>query len=278
MPKANLDFNFGEGCPEWEVQFLNKSTYGTQYLWQFGDGETDTSYSPKHTYKITGKYKVKLIATNGKICTDTFTATKLVTVFAKPKPVFTWDFADKILKPYRTIQFESKTDSVKTFEWYYETKLIGRGPRPRYKFDNADSGTLNIVLKITSIDGCDSIYSQTIELPSYWCGLYVPNAFTPTLGIGGANEFKPIGIEIMQGTYSAKVFSKWGELMWESTALTPNGEPLEGWDGNDKEGKPCMQGSYIWVIEAKFTNGVNWPGMLLNNGNIEKRSNVTLIR
>ena len=82
----------------------------------------------------------------------------------------------------------------------------------------------------------------------------------------------------MQGTYSAKVFTKWGELMWESTALTPNGEPLEGWNGNDKEGKPCMQGSYIWVIEAKFTNGVNWPGMLLNNGNIEKRSNVTLIR
>jgi hypothetical protein len=75
-----------------------------------------------------------------------------------------------------------------------------------------------------------------------------------------------------------KVFNKWGELMWESNALTENGEPKEAWNGNDKDNVPCMQGSYIWVIEAVFTDGTPWNGMLLNDGKLHKKGNVTLIR
>jgi len=274
-PKASLDFNPESGCPPLEVTFENKSTVGNSYLWEFGDGQTDTSFSPKHTYLVSGKYKVKLTVKAGSVCFDTITAAKLVTVFAKPTPVFTSQLlTDK--KPYRTVKFITNMDSVKTYEWYFKGKLIGKGANPTFTFDDGDSGVFTMTLKITSIDGCDSSYSQTFEMPSYWNGLYVPNAFTPSLGTGGANEFKPIGIELKY--YSVKVFNKWGELMWESTDLTANGEPKFGWDGNDKNGVPCMQGSYIWVVEAEFTDGKAWQGMKLNDGEFHKKGNVTLIR
>ncbi len=258
-----------------QVTFINKSQFGTSYLWEFGDGATDTSFSPKHTYLISGKYKVKLTAKAGTYCLDSVTANKLVTIFAKPVPIFTSQLlTDK--KPYRTVVFNSKTDSVKTYEWYYGTKLIGRGSNPTFRFDDADSGILEIVLKIVSIDGCDSLVSQNIQLPPYWNGLYVPNAFTPTLGEGGANEFKPIGIELK--FYHVRVFNKWGDLMWESTELTEKGEPKFGWDGNDRAGIPCPQGSYVWVIEAEFTDGKTWKGMKLDDDNLHTKGNVTLIR
>jgi PKD repeat protein len=274
-PKAALDFSPDKGCPPFEVTFENKSSFGTNYFWNFGDGDTSTIFSPKHTYVKSGIYKVQLIAIAGGHCFDTLVSEKSVTVFAKPTPAFTHLLqTDK--KPYRTVSFNASIDSVSQYEWYYKGNIIGRGKSPTFRFDIADSGILEIVLKIVSIDGCDSSVTQTIELPPYWNGLYVPNAFTPTLGEGGANEFKPIGIELKN--YRVRVFNKWGELMWESAELTEKGEPKFGWDGNDRNGMPCSQGSYVWVIEAEFTDGKAWRGMKLNDGNLHTKGNVTLIR
>jgi PKD repeat protein len=274
-PKAGLDFKLNSGCPPIVINFENTSTFGTKYLWSFGDGDTSSEINPGHIYVKPGSYKVRLIANGGSNCADTIEANKTIKIFSKPNPSFSHVLIqDK--KPYRTVVFSSQLDSVESYEWYYKGSLIGRGSSPSYRFADADSGSLEITLKTSSIDGCDSSITQTIELPSYWNGLFVPNAFTPTLGQGGANEFKPIGIELKY--YSARVFNKWGELVWESTKLTPNGEPEFGWDGTDKKGIPCPQGTYIWVVEAEFTDGKAWKGMKLDDGNLHTKGNVSLIR
>jgi PKD repeat protein len=46
------------------VTFTNTSTNGTQYLWNFGDGNTSSEASPVHTYQATGAYVVTLTVTN----------------------------------------------------------------------------------------------------------------------------------------------------------------------------------------------------------------------
>ena len=66
--------------------------------------------------------------------------------------------------------------------------------------------------------------------------------------------------------------------MWESTKLTADGQPAEGWDGTDKDGVPCIQGSYIWIIEAMFTDNNPWPGMKTSDGSAHTKGNITLIR
>jgi len=51
-------------------QFDNQSQYADSYLWEFGDGTTDTTAMASHQYQATGTYEVCLTATN--LC-DSFT-------------------------------------------------------------------------------------------------------------------------------------------------------------------------------------------------------------
>jgi hypothetical protein len=270
MPKADLEFDVNKGCPGLEVQFTNKSQFGTQYTWYFGDGETDTSFNTKHIYPNAGTYVVKLVASNNGVCNDSIISTKQITVFSKPNPIYS-AILNQDKKPYRTVVFNINTDSIRRYEWNFGDGGFSNEPKPIHKYAEGDSGWFVYTIKVISLNGCDTSFVDSIYLPGYWNGLYVPNAFTPSLGIGGANEFKPIGIEIEQGTYSVKVFNKWGELMWESNALTENGEPKEAWNGNDKDNVPCMQGSYIWVIEARFTDGTLWRDKRLNDNNLNTK-------
>lgn len=55
------------------VNTNNTSTGANVYDWNFGDGTTDITTSPSHTYASTGIFTVQLIATNTNGCSDTTT-------------------------------------------------------------------------------------------------------------------------------------------------------------------------------------------------------------
>jgi PKD repeat protein len=275
MPKADLEFDVNKGCPGLEVQFTNKSQFGTQYTWYFGDGETDTSFNTKHIYPNAGTYVVKLVASNNGVCNDSIISTKQITVFSKPNPIYS-AILNQDKKPYRTVVFNINTDSIRRYEWNFGDGGFSNEPKPTHKYAEGDSGWFVYTIKVISLNGCDTSFVDSIYLPGYWKGLYVPNAFTPDYGTDEVRVFKPSGIELK--TYHLKIFNKWGELLWESTLLK-NGQPAEGWNGIDMKGNACMQGAYIWTIDAEFTDGVTWEGMQYpdSKSNVD-RGNVTLIR
>ncbi len=47
-----------------EVSFINWSSYGISYEWDFGDGNTSTEETPSHTYSVDGTYTISLTAFN----------------------------------------------------------------------------------------------------------------------------------------------------------------------------------------------------------------------
>ena len=47
------------------THFVNQSTGGTSYLWDFGDGNTSTAANPSHLYQEAGTYTVKLTVFGG---------------------------------------------------------------------------------------------------------------------------------------------------------------------------------------------------------------------
>lgn len=54
--------------------FTNESEGGDNYLWDFGDGNVSTEYSPFHVYADTGRYFVTLTVSNATgVCTDEIT-------------------------------------------------------------------------------------------------------------------------------------------------------------------------------------------------------------
>ncbi|MEA3478434.1 MAG: PKD domain-containing protein, partial [Bacteroidota bacterium] len=62
------------------VKCFNLSSYGDTYLWEFGDGETDTIYEPYHVYMEEGIYDITLHVYSENGCEDVYTLSPAVTV------------------------------------------------------------------------------------------------------------------------------------------------------------------------------------------------------
>jgi hypothetical protein len=180
-------------------------------------------------------------------------------------------------KPNREVFFQYTGTNGYLLNWQFGDGNLGLGSNPFHTYGESDSGCFEVKLNVQSFYGCDTTLSDTICLPGYWKGLFVPNAFTPNYGIDEVQTFLPAGKELKN--YHLKIYTKWGELVWESTELK-DGKPAKGWDGKHKDtGNECEQGAYIWTLEAVFTDNKSWDGMLFPGAikNV-KFGNVTLIR
>ncbi|MDO7848876.1 PKD domain-containing protein [Hymenobacter sp. M29] len=70
------------------VAFTNASTSATDYLWDFGDGQTSTLATPTHTYTQPGDYRVRLLARVGTAsCTDEKTLLIIVRRYDLPNVI-----------------------------------------------------------------------------------------------------------------------------------------------------------------------------------------------
>ncbi len=71
--------------------------------------------------------------------------------------------------------------------------------------------------------------------------VYVPNAFSPNRD-GINDEFRAYGTDII--SVELRVFSRWGELIFESTELK------EGWDGKIRD-RLALPGVYTWMLQVE---------------------------
>lgn len=71
---ANFSADQLSGNAPLPVQFTNHSSLNaTGYHWDFGDGTTNTTFEPHHSYELPGLYTVLLTVRNTEGCTDTYT-------------------------------------------------------------------------------------------------------------------------------------------------------------------------------------------------------------
>ena len=60
IPVADFSYNINNGM----VEFTNNSVFGSEYYWDFGDGNTSTEENPSHNYDSKNIYHVMLTVTN----------------------------------------------------------------------------------------------------------------------------------------------------------------------------------------------------------------------
>lgn len=274
QPFASFDFDDSSGCLPYDVPFINTSKGGSMYTWYFGDGDTSSLKNPTHTYLFPGVFYVSLVVKAGLVCRDSFTFYKPIRVDSKSGITFTSELL-KDKKPYREVVLKPSAFNKFIFEWKFGDGSKGFGEEVFHRYAEGDSGCFNVELKVITTNNCDTFYTDTVCLPAYWEGLSVPNALSPDYGTEQVRVFKPAGVELVQ--YHIRIYNKWGEMVWESKALQ-NGSPAEGWNGNDLNGNPCMQGNYIWMIEAEFSSGKSWEGQENQSKNYNRRGTLTLIR
>ena len=73
LPRARFEPSPTEGFYPLDVTFFNQSLGATQSYWRFGDGTTDSTMSPIHTYQAPGEYDVILVVDNEIGCPDSLT-------------------------------------------------------------------------------------------------------------------------------------------------------------------------------------------------------------
>ena len=82
-PQVSFSTSTTDGCLPFEVSFNNTTTNASNYLWNFGDGETSSDEFPVHTYLTEGTFTVTLLATVGS-CSDSDSVVGMITTHQSP--------------------------------------------------------------------------------------------------------------------------------------------------------------------------------------------------
>jgi len=180
-PTANFTTDTTIGCQWLKFKFFDASvrdtinaTVGENWLWHFGDGGTSTQQNPEHIYTKTGKYKVKLIYSNG-FCSDTIEKEQAVEIIEAPRPGFKMS-QTHYCSPYTLQITDTSLGRVQT--WHYD---FGDGkndstasPSHRYPY----AGTYKIVQTLTGPTGCVTKDSALLHLRSGFEGTEEINSLT----------------------------------------------------------------------------------------------------
>lgn len=121
----------------------------------------------------------------------------------------------------------AKAEELKADRTYYKVIAIEGGSPPDQKVAKASS--VVAILKNESV-------------------VFIPNAFCPKSPEPGLSTFRPRCNYIKEGTYLFKVFSRYGDVLFETT------DPNEGWDGT-QNGEICPNGTYVYYVECKLSSG-----------------------
>ncbi len=152
------------GCSPLSVSFNNTSpvSVGDTYGWSFGDGNSDTVYSPTtNTYLNISNtqdtiYTIQLTITTAYGCIDSLK--NQVTVH--PLPLSTFSPSDTVVCEKETIFFNNNSVGATNHRWYFGDGDSSYFTSPSHSFDTA--GTYIVTLISTSFWNCTDTSYDTI--------------------------------------------------------------------------------------------------------------------
>ncbi len=259
---SNFFPNQLNGCSPITIDFINTSTNGTSFSWNFGDSTSATSVNASHTYTDSGTYSVTLIASANTPCgivVDTFIQRDLIHI---EHPItITSDF---IAQPVigcspLTVNFSNTSTNGASYHWSFGDGSSDSTMNPTHTFD---TGTFYVNLIAYNYSSrCNNLPdTKTITITVDHCALDIPNVFSPN--DDGKNDFFNI---IADGfmNYHLLIFNRWGMKIFESNAAAFL------WNGKtNNSGSTCPDGTYYYIFSANDITG----------NKISEKGFITLIR
>ena len=280
-PKPIANFEFFNACVGKPTEFTDISISElnpiNNWSWNFGvqnlTNDTSTLQNPLYTYNATGNYLVSLEVINDVGCTDILDS---VEIEITPTPTAKFSFAET---GQGEISFTNESTNATSYEWDFGDNWISDEINPIHQYDSA--GTLEsskyegLSLQLISLNDFECADTAIRNYDLYFKGLYIPTAFIPD-PIDPSSYFKAIGVNLQ--SFNIEVYSSWGQLVWQSSALDENGRPTESWDGM-YNGENSPPGPYLWKANGVFKDGTIWKGNDLNNsGSGSTSGTIMLIR
>lgn len=263
-PEALFEANYYASCPPLKVQFINASSYGDSYLWDFGDGSTSTEESPNHTFYEEGYYNVSLTV-SGDGGQKTFF--DVLRVYGLPKANF------EVLPPIVVLpdgyaSFYNLSEGASAYLWDFGDGTLSTDINPVHYY--TDLGRYKVQLIAYTEYSCTDTLTREAGVIVEGAGkLRFPNAFVPDKTGPNGGRYLPVDFSntifhpVHEGVieYRLMIFNRWGEQIFQSDDV------WVGWDGYFN-GKLAAQDVYVWRAVGKFSNGRSF----------DMRGNVTLLR
>lgn len=146
------------GCAPLTVDFTQYTLGGTQYSWNFDDGNISNVYSPTHSFVAAGTYNVSLSANDG--C-GYDTTTVVITVHPAPNIDFTSNPASVCVnEPFNFVNLSTGISGV---TWDFGDGTSSNLIDPTHAYST--SGTFTVSLSGTSATfGCPASISHTVTV------------------------------------------------------------------------------------------------------------------
>jgi len=273
LRKPIIDISPSEdGCEPLPLTFTNNTRFGDSFYWELSDGRNSTEPSPNFLiYEADQPFSIKLIASSKATCFDSLELENPVAIW--PKPVASFTYQEILLpQPHGNFIFSSTSPPMAAYRWDYGDGNKGKGAIDTHRFAYRNSFWVQHF--VTNDFGCLDTSAQWLTVDMY--GLFVPNTMLLDGSVKDYTLFKPQGVGLQD--YRVEVFTTWGELVWQSTALN-NNRPSEWWDGRDsRSGRLLDEDAYVWRIEATFLNGEKWQGIPDEKGRLKTFGTITIVR
>jgi gliding motility-associated-like protein len=191
-----------------------------------------------NNYHNPGHYQVILPSING--CDSTI---QLQLTF-HPSPIAGFNVPSQVDMANPEINVKDNSSLAETFDYYVNGVWVTN--QPTFSFSATQEGSHTITQVVSNglcIDSISHIVT-TINTPN----VFIPNTFTPN-GDFNNGEWRPILTFIEE--FELTVFSRWGEVIFESNDL------YIGWNGgwfNDLQ-RPVKQDIYVYLIRYKQYKG-----------------------
>ncbi|MDP4262992.1 MAG: PKD domain-containing protein, partial [Bacteroidota bacterium] len=227
-------------------QSINLQATGTaaSYTWSPAQSLSNaTITNPIASPTTTTQYRV--VGFDGHNC---FTDTSFVTITVNPTPAIDLgpdlNLSTGTIYPLASVV---QNGPITSWQWSPATNLSCTDcPDPSATIKN----DITYHATIKNIYGCvanDSIHIRTFCEGSQ---VFIPNAFTPDGD--GVNDILMVRAKGIQSVRSFRIFSRWGELIFEKTNFQPN-DPAFGWDGKIK-GVTGPAEVYVYTVEVVCDN------------------------
>ncbi|GIV34586.1 MAG: hypothetical protein KatS3mg031_2121 [Chitinophagales bacterium] len=170
------DFSFTQVVPNGLTFNFSDSSSGNiiSYLWNFGDGSSNTNPSTAHAYQAHGNYTVVLIVTDN--CGNADTVNYLLTTCAPPNA----DFTATVQGDQKTVNIANSSSGADlTFSWNFGDGATSVLPAPSHSY--AATGSYTIVLEVT--DACGQTDKDSVTVLIVVTGVEVPG---PLYGVSGS--------------------------------------------------------------------------------------------
>ena len=153
-------------CKSFTINFPDHSTTGKTYLWNFGDGTTDTAYAPTHQYADTGTYNLWLKVDPNSSCGDSIGAV------AKIYPGLSANFNHS----GNCLQFPTKFqnlstlnknyDSISSLQWNFGVpgSYTDTSSQQNPSYQYASPAIYPATLTVMTEKGCEQADTQSLNI------------------------------------------------------------------------------------------------------------------